>query len=130
MVFIHSRVTMAVRFARASDLAVTAKIAFRGFSLSPWNPFYRPLAKDFPEDMEKFYLREQQEALGNKRKLFTVVEIDKDRRVSEDTEVSRKVVGFAIWNFAGSQTQGSVPIMVDLLEIEGNQMPFSSKQTG
>jgi len=109
---------MAVRLARASDLAVTSKIAFRGFSLSPWNPFYRPFANDFPEDVEKSYLREQQEALGNKRKMFTVVEIDKDHRVSGDTGVSKQVVGFAIWNFTGSQRRESEPISVDLSESE------------
>jgi hypothetical protein len=85
---------MAVRLARASDLVVTSKIAFRGCSISPWNPFYRPFENDFPEDVEKSYLRQQQEALGNKRKMFTVVEIDKDPRVSENTKVSKQVVGF------------------------------------
>ena len=111
---------MAVRFARVSDLAVTSKIAFRGFSLLPWNAFYRPFANDFPEDVEKYYLQEQQGALGNKRKLFTVVEIDNHRRVSEDTKVSKQVVGFAIWNFTSSQTRGRDPILVDLSESEGN----------
>src|ERR1700722_1655826 len=111
---------MAVRLARASDLAVTSKVAFRGFSMSPWNPFYRPFANDFPEDVEKSYLREQQEALGNRRKLFAVVEIDKDHCVSEDTKVSKQVVGFSIWNFTGSQTRESDPISVDLSESEGS----------
>ena len=117
------RVTMAVavRFARASDLVITSKIAFRSFSMSPWNPFYRPFAKDFPEDVEKSYLREQQEALGNKRKLFVVVEIDEDRCVCKDTKVSKHVVGFAIWNFTSSQTRVYDPIPVDISESsEGN----------
>jgi hypothetical protein len=121
---------MAVRLARASDLAVTSEIAFRGFSMSPWNAFYRPFASDFPEDVAKSYLREQQQALGNKRKMFTIVEIDKDCRVSEDTKVSKQVVGFAIWNFTGSQTRESDPISVGLSESEGSQAPFSSEQIG
>jgi ribosomal protein S18 acetylase RimI-like enzyme len=86
--------------------------------MSPWNPFYRPFANDFPEDVEKSYLQEQQGALGHKRKLFTVVEIDNHRRVSEDTKVSKQVVGFAIWNFTSSQTRGHDPIPVDLSESE------------
>ena len=98
---------MAVRFARASDLTITSEIAFRSFSLSlAW------YGNDFPEDVEKSYLREQQEALGNKRKSFAVVEIDKD--------VSKQVVGFAIWNFTSSQTRGRDPILVDISKSEGN----------
>ncbi|KAF5252794.1 hypothetical protein FANTH_2118 [Fusarium anthophilum] len=62
---------MAVRLAKASDLAATSRIAFRGFSLSPWNAFYRPFASAYPQDVEKSYLREQQEALGDPSKLFT-----------------------------------------------------------
>ena len=117
MVFIH---TMAVQFARASDLAVTSNIAFQGYSLSSHYQFKHPFAKDFPEEVEKSYLRGQQEVLGNKRKLFTVVEIDTDHRVSEDTKVSKRVVGFAIWNLARSQMRGYDPIPVDLSESEGN----------
>ena len=69
---------MAVRLAKASDLAATSRIAFRGFGLSPWNAFYRPLASKYPQDVEDSYLREQQEALGDKNKLFTVVEIQSE----------------------------------------------------
>jgi hypothetical protein len=58
---------MAVRSAAASDLAATARIAFRSFSLSPWNAFYRPYAHDYPEDVEKSYLQEQKEALADKK---------------------------------------------------------------
>ncbi|KAF5572971.1 hypothetical protein FPANT_12672 [Fusarium pseudoanthophilum] len=56
---------MAVRLAKASDPAATSRIAFRGFSLSPWNAFYRPFASAYPQDVERSYLREQQEALGD-----------------------------------------------------------------
>ena len=94
--------------------------------MSSWNTFYRPLANDFPEDVEKFYLQEHQEALGNKRKMFTVLEIDKDRCVSD----TKQIVGFAIWNFTSSQTRGRDPISVDFSELEGNEVPFSSKESG
>jgi hypothetical protein len=62
--------------------------------------------------------------------MFTIVEIDdnsKDRCASED---SKQVVGFAIWNFTSSQKREREPILVDLLESEGNWAPFRSKQTG
>ena len=122
MWILRTRICHATRWptSKASDLVVTSKIASRGFKFSPDYSFERPFAKDFPEDPEKSYLREQQEALGNKRKLFTVVEIDKDRHVSEDTKVSKEVVGFAIWKFASSQTPGCDPIPVDLPRPEGN----------
>ncbi|KAF5683579.1 hypothetical protein FDENT_7191 [Fusarium denticulatum] len=75
---------MAVRLAKASDLAATSRIAFRGFILSPWNAFYRPFASAYLQEVEKSCLREQQEALGNQNKLFTVVELraeDRDANV-------------------------------------------------
>lgn len=79
---------MAVRLAKPTDLAATSCIAFRGFSLSPWNPFYRPYAKQFPEDVENSYLCEQQEALGSDRKIFSVIEVP--------TGSQQEIVGFAI----------------------------------
>ncbi|KAG5758101.1 hypothetical protein H9Q72_013763 [Fusarium xylarioides] len=90
---------MAVRLAKVSDLAATSRIAFRGFSLSPWNAFYRPFASAYPQDVEKSYLREQQEALGDENKLFTVVEIQ------AEAQDAKQVVGFAIWNYAQQQQQ-------------------------
>ena len=96
----------------------TARIAFRGFCLSLWNPFYRAYASNFPEDVEKSYLREQQEALDNGKKIFTVVEIDKGPRTLS-TKAAKQVVGFAIWNFAGKQVREMVPIHVDLANLEG-----------
>ncbi|KAF5550693.1 gnat family protein [Fusarium mexicanum] len=96
---------MAVRLAKASDLAATSRIAFRGFSLSPWNAFYRPFASTYPQDVEKSYLREQQEALGDPSKLFTVVELQ-----------SEQVVGFAIWNYAQQQQRKSDTIAIDLAD--------------
>ncbi|CAM1505885.1 Fc.00g115220.m01.CDS01 [Cosmosporella sp. VM-42] len=104
---------MAVRLAKASDLAATAHIAFRGFSLSPWNAFYRPFAAKFPQDVENSYLREQQEALGNRKKLFAVV------------EAAQQVVGFAIWNYAPQQQRESEPIIVDLADEKDRSVdPF------
>ncbi|RSL65156.1 hypothetical protein CEP53_003788 [Fusarium sp. AF-6] len=97
---------MAVRLAKASDLAATAHIAFRGFSLSPWNAFYRPFAASFPQDVEKSYLREQQEALSKQKKLFAVVESEPDA----------EVVGFAIWNYAPQQNRENEAIIVDLVD--------------
>ena len=47
---------MAIRLAKPADLAATSRIAFRGFSLSPWNAFYRPYAKQFPENVQNSYL--------------------------------------------------------------------------
>ncbi|KAF5586664.1 uncharacterized protein FSUBG_12051 [Fusarium subglutinans] len=44
---------MAVRLAKASDLAATSRIAFRGFSLSPWNASYRPFASAYPQDSKQ-----------------------------------------------------------------------------
>lgn len=66
---------MAVRLASLHDLPRTARISLRGFSLSPWNVFYRPCAKAFPGDVEDSYRREQLEALGDLTKLFTVIEL-------------------------------------------------------
>lgn len=91
---------MAVRIATAADLAATAKIAFRGFSLSPWNAFYRPHAKSYPGDVEESYRREQQDALGAKEKLFTVIEVDGANSEGHGDAESKQVVGFAIWNRA------------------------------
>lgn len=87
---------MAVRLATACDLGITARIAARGFSLSPWNAFYRPYAKDYPEDMENSYRREQEEALLSGKKLFTVIETN----VKNASGQSQDIVGFAIWNYA------------------------------
>nr|RBQ98626.1 hypothetical protein FVER53263_20005 [Fusarium verticillioides] len=67
---------MAVRLAKASDLAATWRIAFRSFSLSPWNAFYRPFASAYP-----------QEALGDQSKLFTVVEIQTEAQDAKQTAV-------------------------------------------
>ena len=92
MWILRTRICHATRWptSKASDLVVTSKIASRGFKFSPDYSFERPFAKDFPEDPEKSYLREQQEALGNKRKLFTVVEIDKDRHVPRTLKSQRR----------------------------------------
>ncbi|KAF5987546.1 putative gnat family protein [Fusarium bulbicola] len=95
---------MAVRLAKASDLAATSRIAFRGFSLSPWDAFYRPFASTYPQDVEKSYLREQQEALGDPSKLLTVV------------LQSEQVVGFAIWNYAQQQQRKSDTVAIDLAD--------------
>ncbi|KPM43705.1 hypothetical protein AK830_g2897 [Neonectria ditissima] len=97
-----------VRLAKASDLSATSHIAFRGFSLSPWNRFYRPFSASFPQDVENSYLREQQEALGNRKKLFTVVETE------PGVGGARQVVGFAIWNYAPQQQRESEPVIVKL----------------
>ncbi|KAG5749092.1 hypothetical protein H9Q70_008252 [Fusarium xylarioides] len=93
---------MAVRLAKASDLAATSRIAFRGFSLSPWNAFYRPFASAYPQDVEKSYLREQQEAIVDQNKLFAVVELQVE---AQDAQDAKQVVGFAIWNYAQQQQQ-------------------------
>ncbi|KAH8593144.1 hypothetical protein B0O99DRAFT_689046 [Bisporella sp. PMI_857] len=110
---------MAVRLATASDLTVTSRIAFRGFSLSPWNPFYRPYAEDCPQDVERPYLREQQEALGTPKKSFTVMEAETPASISDETG-TKQVVGFAIWNLAASQAPKSQPLSVELVKFEGN----------
>lgn len=104
---------MAVRFATQHDLRVTASIAFRGFSLSPWNAFYRPFADKYPEDAENSYLKEQQAALNNGKKLFTVVE------VASEQDQKAKVVGFAIWNYAPVQKPRSTPIEVLIQSSQG-----------
>ncbi|KAM0188242.1 hypothetical protein ACHAPA_007678 [Fusarium lateritium] len=101
---------MAVRLAKASDLVATSRIAFRGFSLSPWNAFYRPFASTYPQDVEKSYLREQQEALGDQNKLFTVVE------VQAEAQNAQQVVGFAIWNYAQQQDRKSETVSIDLVD--------------
>lgn len=93
---------MAVRLATMRDLASTAVIAARSFNLSPWNAFYRPYAKDYPDDMQESYRQEQEDAIKNDRKLFTVIEAEVDS--SKDS--SQAIVGFAIWNYAEHQ-QGS-----------------------
>lgn len=49
---------MAISLAAFEDLGRTALIAALAFSLSPWNAFYRPYAKDYPEDMQEFYRQE------------------------------------------------------------------------
>ncbi|EWZ79038.1 hypothetical protein FOWG_16811 [Fusarium oxysporum f. sp. lycopersici MN25] len=102
---------MAVRLAKASDLAATSRIAFRGFSLSPWNAFYRPSASTYPQDVEKSYLREQQKALGDENKLFTVVEIQAEAENSQQV-----VVGFAIWNYAPQQERKGETVAIDLAD--------------
>ena len=104
---------MAVRLAKVSDLAATSRIAFRGFSLCPWNAFYRPLASKYPQDVEDSYLREQQEALGDKNKLFTVVEIQ------SEAQNAQQVVGFAIWNYAQQQERMTEIVAVDLADEKG-----------
>lgn len=111
--------TMAVRSAVAHDLSATARIAFKGFSLSPWNKFYRPHAERYPADVENSYLLEQQEALADKTKLFTVLEIDGTSSVFR-TSSSKQVVGFAIWNLAPGQKNRSQPIDVPLTTKEGS----------
>ncbi|KAH7465418.1 hypothetical protein FOMA001_g17332 [Fusarium oxysporum f. sp. matthiolae] len=109
---------IAVRLAKASDLAATSRIAFRGFSLSPWNAFYRPFASTYPQDVEKSYLREQQEALGDENKLFTVVEIQAEAENSQQV-----VVGFAIWNYAPQQERKSETVAIDPADEKGSCLP-------
>lgn len=104
---------MAVRLAKASDLAATSRIAFRAFSLSPWNTFYRPFASTYPHDVESSYLREQQEALGDQSKLFTVIEIQ------VEPHGAQKVVGFSIWNYAQQQDRKSETTAIDLADKKG-----------
>ncbi|KAF4449049.1 putative gnat family protein [Fusarium austroafricanum] len=58
-------------------------------------------ASTYPQDVEKSYLREQQEALGDQTKLFTVVEIQ------IEAQNAQQVVGFAIWNYAQQQERKS-----------------------
>ncbi|KAF5555858.1 hypothetical protein FPHYL_8136 [Fusarium phyllophilum] len=108
---------MAVRLAKASDLGATSRIAFRGFSLSPWNTFYRPFASAYPQDVEKSYLREQQEALGDQDKLFTVVEIQ------IGAQGAKQVVGFAIWNYAQQQQRKSDTAAIDVPNEKGSCPP-------
>jgi hypothetical protein len=102
---------MAIRLAKPADLSATSRIAFRGFSLSPWNPFYRPRAKQFPEDVQNSYLYEQQEALGNDRKIFSVIEVPAGEK--------QEIVGFAIWNLTASQPSKVTPVKVDLVQFKG-----------
>ncbi|KAF4495902.1 GNAT family acetyltransferase [Fusarium agapanthi] len=105
---------MAVRLAKASDLAATSRIASRGFSLSPWNAFYRLFATAYPQDVEKSYLREQQEALGDQNKLFTVVELQ------AEAQDAKQVVGFVIWSYAQQQERKSDTAAIDLADEKGS----------
>lgn len=107
---------MAVRIAVANDLPATARIAFKGFSLSPWNKFYRPHADKFPADVENSYLLEQQEALADNKKLFTVFEVDGSSASSKEKEV----VGFAIWNLSSSQKPRAQPVSVAFTTKQGS----------
>jgi hypothetical protein len=112
---------MAVRVATAHDLAITARIAAHRFSLSPWNAFFRPYAKNYPEDMENSYHREQEEALTSGRKLFTVIESD----INNASDYGQVLVGFAIWNY----TEGSERIHDNLLETAIGRLTSDEKKS-
>ncbi|KAH8812981.1 hypothetical protein F5884DRAFT_319900 [Xylogone sp. PMI_703] len=97
---------MAVRIASALDLTATARIAYRGFSLSPWNAFYRPHAAQYPDDVENSYRHEQELALVDGKKLFIVIEVPDTPGLPSEPSLQQpigpaqeKVVGFTIWNY-------------------------------
>lgn len=91
---------MAIRLATTADIKVVGHIAYRGFVHSPWWPWLRPHADEYPKDAETSYCREYEETLADRKKLFTVIEIPQSEKNETTNEKHPQVVGLAVWNLA------------------------------
>jgi len=63
---------MPVRLATQSDIDIVGRIAYRAFQYSNMWPWLRPHSQQYPEDAQRAYCQEYQQALYNERKRFTV----------------------------------------------------------
>ncbi|KAK0622398.1 hypothetical protein B0T14DRAFT_494066 [Immersiella caudata] len=99
---------MSVRIALPADLDATSSLARRSLPLSEWHSFERPNGNRVPQHVKYCYNQGHRSALGDDRKIFTVIEAS-----DEESDPTEEIVGFAIWTLAANQPSRVTPVELD-----------------